>query len=295
MSAPIKYIGIYVVMAISAMTTYAQIPERSDTLRINTDSLNLYDRSHEFETPDMSSGMPWRYTNPSLTAPLDFQWAPADIYNRTDISGSTNSLINFQIPAVSFYPGVANIGIWKTGAFFANGSRAYYPGLAGVEKGALNLSQNFGPLNITASAGAAKFGYFRGLTTQWSFGGSMTYSFSERLSLTLFGNYYTRTRIPHPGIREMAGVPSLGGYLNWRFAEHWGIKAGASTQQNIFTNAWETRPIVMPYFRTSSGAELGVDVGGILYEVFRSKSGHSYGNPTMGPIKPGPPPVGPRN
>ena len=88
---------------------------------------------------------------------------------------------------------------------------------------------------------------------------------------------------------------SFGGYIDWRFAGCWGVKVGATAQQSIFSGRHEVRPTVIPYFHLGPGADIGVDVGGILYELLRSNSHRGPVNPTVGPFKPGPPPVGPRN
>lgn len=202
----------------------------------------------------------------------------------------------FGVSGASFIPGVAGITSWNGGALYATGGGAVYNGLMATESGRLNFVQNIGQLNITAYGRAEKIGFFRGLSTQWGFGGAMTYSFSPTVSLTLFGNYYMRAQgIANPGIREIVPVTSFGGYLDWRFAGRWGLKAGALGQQNVYTNKYELRPMVMPYFRLAPGADIGVDVGGILYEALRSQRNSGPYNPTIGPMKLGPPPVGPRN
>lgn len=202
----------------------------------------------------------------------------------------------FTIPAMTLIPGGAPITGWRGGGLYASGSRSSAAGLMGVETGTLNVSQDIGPLSITAYGTAVKTGFFRGLTTQWGFGGALTYSFSPTVSLTLYGSYYTRAAgVANPGIREVMPVGSFGGYIDWRFAGCWGVKVGATAQQSIFSGRHEVRPTVIPYFHLGPGADIGVDVGGILYELLRSKSSYGPRNPTLGPIKPGPPPVGPRN
>lgn len=200
------------------------------------------------------------------------------------------------IPGISLVPGAAPVTHWHGGGVYASGSRSSTVGLMATEAGRLNFTQDFGPLNITAYSAAVKTGYYRGLTTQWGFGGALSYTFSPTVSLTLFGSYYTRTSgIPNPAIREVMPVGSFGGYIDWRFAGCWGVKVGATAQQSIFSGRHEVRPTVIPYFHLGPGADIGVDVGGILYELLRSNSHRGPVNPTVGPFKPGPPPVGPRN
>ena len=202
----------------------------------------------------------------------------------------------FAVPDMRFIPGMAPVSMWNSGGIYAAGGRSAFNGLMGIESGSLNLVQSFGRLSFMAHVDATKIGFYRGLSTQWGFGGSMTYTFSPTASLTVFGNYYTRPGgIANPGIREMVPTASFGGYVDWRFAGRWGVRAGAVARQTTFSNRYELQPMVMPYFSIAPGAEIGVDVGGILYNMFKSNSGSGPHNPTIGPIKPGPPPVGPRN
>ena len=202
----------------------------------------------------------------------------------------------FAIAPLSFYPGAATIAGWNSGAIYATGARSEYPGLAAVETGSLNFLQQFGRFSLSAHGDAIKTGYFRGLDTQWGFGGALSYQFNPNLSLTLFGNYVTGSSIANPAIRETLSVPSFGGYLNWRAGERWGVKVGARAQRSYVTRNMEVRPIVMPYVKIGA-SELGIDLVDILYQIITTASArrHHAPNPTIGPMRPGPPPVGPRN
>ena len=51
-------------------------------------------------------------------------------------------------------------------------------------------------------------------------------------------------------------------------------------------NRWEAQPIVMPYFRFNGKDEIGLDIGGIMYNLLRSNIGGGWGavrNPTIPP------------
>lgn len=201
------------------------------------------------------------------------------------------------LPPMGYVPGQASIYSWGSGGFFASGERSNLYGLMGIESGAIDFRQRIGAFSFSIYASAAKYGYFRGLSTSYGFGGSMSYDFNEHLSMTLFGSYASPAGITQPAMMGYVAAPVIGGYLNWKASEHWGVKVGAQSYRSIASGRWEAQPIVMPYYRTSGGAEIGVDVGGMLYQVIRQASGGSWGNqgnPTIGRPDFGPPPVAPR-
>ena len=203
-----------------------------------------------------------------------------------------------SLPPLGYVPGQAPIYSWGSGGFFATGSRQNLYGLMGIESGTLDFRQRVGALTISLFASATKYGYFRGLSTSYGFGGSLSYDFNDKLGMTVFGSYASSpVGMNQAAMLGYVSSPVIGGYLDWRFADHWGVKVGAQSYRSIAYGRWETQPIVMPYYRTSSGAEIGIDVGGILYQVIRQASGGSWGNPgnpTIGRPDFGPPPVAPR-
>lgn len=187
----------------------------------------------------------------------------------------------FAFASPSFSPVIAS---WGNGGVWVSGGVAEAYGMAAVESGSLNVGQQVGNVTFNAYAGAMKTAFFRGLSTQWVFGGSAHWQFAPRLGLTVFGSYATRgyMRGMPPGLAETLSVPKFGGYLTWDFSEHWGVDVGVSAQQNNLGN-WEARPMVAPYYRLGD-AKLQIDVGGIVYEMLRSRPSF-HGNPTMGPPK----------
>lgn len=195
------------------------------------------------------------------------------------------------LPPMGFTPGVANIASWGSGGVYADGGRVHLPGLMGIETGSVNFVQHMGPVTVTLFGSAAKYGYFRGLSTTYGFGGALTYRFSDNLSMTVFGSYNSAASVTQPAMMGYVSAPVFGGYLDWRFHPHWGVKAGVQSYRSIAYGRWETQPMVIPYYRTSSGAEIGIDVGGILYQVIRSAasgSGSNWGNPGNPTIDPRP-------
>ncbi len=215
-------------------------------------------------------------TNPSLERePL-----PATIASAAEINEKA-----LQRTLVRFTPGAAWLYSGPAGTLYATGGEMHLPGMMAINSGALHFNHDFGPLEVSLFGSATKYGFFRGLETSWGFGGSLSYRFSDRWSITVFGSYATATGIMPPGMLGYVDVPRFGGYVDYRFADRWGIRVGAQSYRTSTNGRWETQPIVMPYFKINDKADIGIDVGGILYQVLMQtagdKLGWNRGNPTM--------------
>ena len=200
-------------------------------------------------------------------------------------------------PSVIVTPGTAAFRLWDGSVIAASGSRSSMPGLMGIEQGRLSFVQEFGNLTLTAYASATHYGYFRGLQTAYGFGGSLRYRFNDKWSMTLFGSYSTGASPLTPAMAGYMKAPCFGGYASYEINEHWGINVGAKATRSLVTNRWEAQPIVAPYYKINGNAAIGVDVGGILYNVIQNaveRQNNSRPNPTIGPPVGGPPPVAPR-
>lgn len=190
-------------------------------------------------------------------------------------------------------PGLVAFPVFDGALTFAGSSNSL-PGMMGIETGSVSFTRQFGNLTVSAYADASHYGYFRGMQTSWGFGGSLTYRVNERLAFTAFGSYSSPLRPVNPAMASYMSVPSFGGYASIELNEHWGVNVGAQANRSLVTNRWEAQPIVEPFYKINGKAAIGVDVGGILYQLIRSHSeGHGRSNPTIGPPVGGPPPVRP--
>jgi hypothetical protein len=198
---------------------------------------------------------------------------------------------------IIFYPGIypqqAPLITWDSGALVAAGQHEELYGLMNRDSAVLNFYQQFGNFTVTAYGSADKFGFFRGLATQWGYGGSLSYQLTDNLSFTTFGSYATNAHIYNPAMLGYASYPVYGAYANYRFGDSkFGVKAGVQRHYYPTAQRWETQPMVVPYYQIAPGADLGVDIGGILYNLIRSNkqspnigNGMSSGNPTIAPPK----------
>ena len=152
----------------------------------------------------------------------------------------------------------------------------------GIESGALNLRQDFGALSLHIHGDVSKYGHFCGLDTRWGFGGDITYRFNDKWSITAFGGYFSGGGMPQPALAGYYDTPSIGAFLDYRFARKWGVRMGMRSERSMLSGQWEPRPMLEPYFMLG-GQSIGIDVGGILYELLRSKKDWGPRTPTVGP------------
>lgn len=194
-------------------------------------------------------------------------------------------------------PGVADLASWEGGSLSAYGGRLSLPGLMGKESGGIALGHSFGPVSVRVSAGADKYGSFRGLQTSYGVNATINYSISPQWSVTLFGGYQSHVTPLTPAMAGYMGTSTIGGYVSYDINDKWGVSVGAQANRSLVTNRWEAQPIVMPYYKINDNAVIRVDVGGIIYNMVKDylESRDNYrGNPVIAPPRPGPPPVVPR-
>lgn len=241
----------------------------------------------QIEMPD-SFGLPMPQTEfPSLDIP---EWSQESekLLPEATVMKRHDDVPIFRVPQMRHsYTPYGQIIDWNTGGISASMGASAMPGLMGIESGSLWLHQSVGALTFAMSAEAMKYGYFRGLETQYGFSGSLTYDVNDNLSLTMFGSYYTA---PHgfmsPAAIGYLALPSFGGFADWRISDRWGVKVGAQGYRSSITRRWDIQPMVVPYFRLNSKTDLGIDVGGILYNLVRRANGNRFnnmGNPTIPP------------
>ncbi len=175
-----------------------------------------------------------------------------------------------EMPALSFNPGQATLMAWHGGAVTAIGGTTVYPGLMKVDSGAFGVTQQAGRFTLSLGASATKYGYFRGVHTQYGVTGSLSYLISPRLSLTVFGNYYFgRPPVMGGGLPmspAMTGgynASTFGGHFDYGINEHFGVQVGAQTVQQVGTNRYRVEPIVTPYIKVGK-VGIGLPVGQIV-------------------------------
>ncbi|MDE6383222.1 MAG: hypothetical protein K2K79_02590 [Paramuribaculum sp.] len=158
--------------------------------------------------------------------------------------------------------------------------QAVYPGMMDVRSAYLNLSASIGKLDLNLWGEASQIGAFRSYYRHFGVGMSARINFTDRLSMTLFGTYYTPLRGLQPAMAGFFTTSRAGGYLSYDLSDHWGVSVGAQTVRSDFDNRWRMQPIVMPYYRLNKHVTVEVDLGGVLYNAFIDNGSR---NPTIAP------------
>ena len=145
----------------------------------------------------------------------------------------------------------------------------------------MTLNQDLGRWHFTASGTVNKYWmpWQHTLSTQYGFGGHVSYDAASWLTLHAFGNYYAGDLRLSPAISPYVYTTSFGGYADVQFSKNFGANLGAQQYLNPMTGRWETEPIVSPYVKFNNGAKLEIPLGHLLKEVIWGKDRRTpFGN-----------------
>ena len=109
------------------------------------------------------------------------------------------------------------------------------------QTGSLTLQQDFGRLQLSASATANKYWMPMQSTlyTQYSFSGSAAYSISEAVTLHAYGQYYANNPIVGPAFSPYVSTTTYGAYADIRFSDRFGL-CRHSLQRPLWLEYWCT-------------------------------------------------------
>ena len=175
---------------------------------------------------------------------------------------------------------------WNNGYFSASVKTEYLPGLMNIDEGNFSITQTFGKFTLSGYGEIIKYAYFGGFQRSFGAGGSITFKANDKLSLTAFGNYYTEPRFFTPAMAGYMKISTFGGYADYHINDKWGIIGGVQGYRSMMSNQWEVQPIIKPYYKMSKNVSLGVDVGGLVYQILKHTIGdfqRNSGNPTLPP------------
>ena len=164
--------------------------------------------------------------------------------------------------------GVNSFNLWRRGHLSISGATNQMPGLMDFQTGSLTLQQDFGRLQLSASATANKYWMPMQSTlyTQYGFGGSVAYTLSEAVTLHAYGQYYANNPIVGPASSPYVSTTTYGAYADIRFSDRFGSNIGVRRYINPMSGQWTTSPIVTPYFRVGkrNKVEIGLPLGELL-------------------------------
>jgi len=161
--------------------------------------------------------------------------------------------------------GVKSFNLWRGGHLGIYGVTNQMPGLMDFQTGSLTLHQDFGRLQLSASATANKYWMPMQSTlyTQYGFGGSAAYTISEAVTLHAYGQYYTNNPIVGPAFSPYVSTTTYGGYADVRINDYLGSNVGVRRYINPMSGRWTTEPIVTPYIKVKK-SRIEFPVGSLL-------------------------------
>lgn len=165
-----------------------------------------------------------------------------------------------------------NVVLWGTGG------QTSLPGIGRLNEASLGYSQRIGDkLTFVLSMDAMKVNMSRISGPVFSTSGTLSYQASDRVAFNLFGTYA-------PGNTYGMTTHQYGATVQLDMSNRFGMEMGVQRYYDSMRGGWQTVPVAIPYYKFDK-FKLGLDVGGILYEVLRNavfekKRG---GGPTIGP------------
>lgn len=148
------------------------------------------------------------------------------------------------------------------GALFGSGGQTSLPGIGGINDASLGYQHAFNPkLALQLSANVMKLNmiHFTGQTLSAS--GALLYRPSEHVAFKVFGSY----NIGNP---YGMNTHRFGATVTVDMSERFSLEMGAQRYYDAMRGRWETVPVLIPYYRFEKFT-LGLDVGGLVYEILR--------------------------
>lgn len=169
-------------------------------------------------------------------------------------------------------------------ALIGSGNQTSVPGIGRFNEASLGYLYAINPrLALQVNINAMKINMSRITGQAFSASGALTYRASDRVSFKVFGSYDI-------GNSYGMSTHSYGGTMSLDMSDRFGVEMGVQRYYDAMRGRWETVPIVIPYYKFEKFT-LGLDVGGILYEILRNvvfdKRGGGYDSgPTIAPPRP---------
>lgn len=236
--------------------------EYSDSTRITRDSVALKPESSLQLSP--SDFLPIEISAYPLDPAELYPTKPLGDFRVTPRKGAI--LLPYQTnPSLLFRGDYSTGGILKQfphGTLFGSGKQTSVPGIGLFNNASLGYQHAFGEnFALQLSANAMKINMSHITGQAFSTSGALLYRPAERVALKLFGTYDI-------GNSYGMSTHSYGATAAFDMTERFNLEMGVQRYYDAMRGRWETVPVVIPSYRFEK-FKLGLDVGGILYEILR--------------------------
>lgn len=227
---------------------------------------------HEAYTPEFSVPLPEsRFTHGTFSRMMSSVQPPkpkfhVDSIDRLMLYGTPEPKFTASPYAYDFNrSGV--VASWKNGFLMGYGSRTTMPVLMSNQNVSFSAVQNVGNFTFTGGVSADRYFMWRNTMTMFGFNGSVTYNFSDNVSATVFGRYYTGQSYYTMGAMPYMGASGYGGFFSF-MGNTFGMDVGVERYYDSFAGRWITSPIITPKIKFSEKFTLALPVGGLVKELF---------------------------
>lgn len=152
---------------------------------------------------------------------------------------------------------------FPNGILFGEGRQNSLPGIGRINEASLGYRHAFNQkLAFQLQVNAMKINMTHIAGQTFSTSGTLFYRPSERVTIKIFGSY---------DIGNSYGMSThlYGGTLSVDMSDRFGMEMGVQRYYDAGRRRWETVPVVIPYYHFDKFT-LGLDVGGIVYEILRN-------------------------
>ncbi len=222
--------------------------------------------------------------NPTVK-PFSVKEKMPEIKSETDIPPMETQEIRYRRPFYMPYytnPSPMFYGDYMTGGLIAPnlygyGSQSTLPGIGRINEASLMYRYDINDFwEIQGGVNATKYNFPFSIGQAFGATGALIYRPTDKLSFRAFGTYA-------PTSAYGFYMNRYGGTIGYEFNNRWGVEVGAERVYDPMRRSWDIRPIAIPYYKFNK-TKIGLDVGGILFEIMRSaKFKNEGGNPTIMP------------
>lgn len=218
---------------------------------------------------------------------------PTGLVNHSTFEEITHSVHPFRAESIStlnqplqtsnmelnlYYP--THLAQWQGGILTGGHGEERLYGIGAIRYAGIMASQELGRFKITGNLTVEKFNFYRNVGNELGGYLSGTYTFNRNISATAFGS------MQNIGFMGTSLIPAYqyGGFFSFTTNNNkWGLDLGAQRYFNPYTRQWTTVPIAMPYYKFGE-QKLGVDLGGLIYNIFINAGENISGGHTIKPM-----------
>lgn len=262
-------LGLFMLLAFASQLLSAQ----EDSTRIARDSVRIKPQGEQLFSPiDL-------FPEKLPAYPV---YQPERLNKLPDFSVKGGMRLPYQTnPSLLFRGDYSTGGILKQfprGVLYGSGGQTSLPGIGRINDASLGYQRVLNDkLSLQLSVNALKMNMAHFSGQSFSASGTLMYRPSERVAFKVFGSY---------DIGNSYGMSThrYGATMSLDMSERFGLEMGVQRYYDAMRGRWETVPIVIPYYNFDKFT-LGLDVGGLLYEIFRDVvfDKQQKGGPTIAP------------